>query len=190
LTESRRSAATFLTDDPDRQPADSSHPTELPWRISRIFEPVEIAAIMTLDLENGSKATRFEFRFRGFRNFRRTRFRRNRKVGLNVRSRYSSLMVDVQFRSMDLSAMTRNAASLMRRFLRTLGVVAFLALCLHAESTSFAADFDADRHAESCGCGTKCRREKCCCGPSEDVAGKIGADPTAIRPPPGIPIEE
>lgn len=83
--------------------------------------------------------------------------------------------------------MTRDAASLMRRFLRTIGVVTFLAICLNVETSSFAADFDVDRHAEYCGCGTKCRREKCCCGPSENVAGEFGADPSAI-PPPSNPV--
>ena len=75
-------------------------------------------------------------------------------------------------------------ANLIRRFLRTFGIVAFLAICLHAENTSLAADFDADSHAEYCGCGTRCRREKCCCGPTEDIADTVGAESPQSPPAP------
>lgn len=91
-------------------------------------------------------------------------------------SAYSNLIFNVRFRRMDISAMTRDAASLIGRFLRTVGAVTFLALCLQSGTVSLAADFDADRHSEYCGCGNKCRREKCCCGPSEDVPGTVDTE--------------
>jgi hypothetical protein len=54
-----------------------------------------------------------------------------------------------------------------RKILNFIGLVSIALICAFSESTIRASDFDADRHAQYCGCGTKCRREKCCCGPVE-----------------------
>jgi len=48
------------------------------------------------------------------------------------------------------------------------GIIRIVLLFVGSGAMVGAADFDADNHAEYCGCGTKCRREKCCCGPAEE----------------------
>lgn len=96
----------------------------------------------------------------------------------------SNLITDVRIRRMDRSAMMLNDANPFRKFLSPIGVVAFLTIFLLADSTCVATDFDPDHHAEYCGCGTKCRREKCCCGPSESVAVTSGAESSQTLPAP------